>query len=252
MLRLTPSARIEQRKDRVSALLDTLLRRLEIQPMDKRLREIIRDGLLFGISNPLALDFGTSLQKLMSPNAVCFQFVLRAIADRLKNARRKALKITVDRQSEFNPAQLQTYAFQSGLTKSLKNNPADKKVYLSHPLHHGSRQSLANLISHFPDEKVSIENSSASIGLQLVDVYLWLANRGLRGESIPPQLSGVASTFLNKSRIDGISIEGMTNRWREFEESLPNRQDISPELLDLSDRQVVEHREKVRAMGLQK
>jgi len=216
------------------------------------LREIIRDGLRFGIENPSKLDFGTSNQKFMSPNAVCFQFVLRAIADRLKKAKRQALKITVDRQSEFNPAQLQTYTYQSNLSKALKGSPSDKEAYLSHPLHQGSRESLANLISHFPDEKMSVENSSASIGLQLVDVYLWLANRALRGESVPSELSAVASTFLKKSRIDGISIEGMTNRWKEFERLLPKHQDVSPELLDLSDRLVTEHREKVRLMNLKK
>jgi hypothetical protein len=55
--------------------------------------------------HPLALDFGVRDHKMISPNAVCFQFVVSAMAKRLNKKKRKdASAITVERQSEFNEA----------------------------------------------------------------------------------------------------------------------------------------------------
>ena len=123
-LRLIPRGKLAAAQPRIVNLLSTLLQRLETNShIDKRLREILRDGLLFGITNPLELDFGTEIPKSLSPNAVGFQFVLACMAKRSKAAQRKVLRITVDRQSEFNPAQIQTHLHRSQISSVLQKKP---------------------------------------------------------------------------------------------------------------------------------
>jgi hypothetical protein len=93
-LKLTPSERISEARDRIVALLAALIERSESMVMDDRMREVVRDGLLYAKSNPLAVDFGTNIPKMLSPNAVGFQFVIASIARHQKAASRKVLGIT--------------------------------------------------------------------------------------------------------------------------------------------------------------
>lgn len=66
---------IKKRQKEIVALLEELLKRLNISDLDNRSKELIQDAFQYGVNNPLGLDFGVSDQKLISPNAVCFQFV---------------------------------------------------------------------------------------------------------------------------------------------------------------------------------
>lgn len=250
-LRLLPQKKLEAAADRIVKLLSTLLERLDANThIDKRLRKILRDGLLFGIKNPLELDFGTEIQKSLSPNSVGFQFVLTCVANRLKAARRKALKITVDRQSQFNPAQIQTHAHYAQISATLRKSPTDRDWYVGHPVHEGARQDIQNLISHFPDEKITISTSQDSVGLQLVDVYLWVVNRSMTGD-LPAELNRFAAMLVDPMTVDGISITAMMARFNAFEKKLPQVHEISPELKARHDAAVEAHRQKVKDMNLQ-
>jgi hypothetical protein len=251
-LRLIPRMRIEREEARIVRLLTTLRDRLDkAAHIDKRIREILSDGLRFGIKNPLKLDFGTDIPKFFSPNSVGFQFVLSCIANRLKATKRKALKITLDRQSEFNQAQIQTYINRAQLSAALRKSPIDREWYLGHPLHEGVRDDAKNLISHFPEEKVTITTSPESFGLQLVDVYLWIVGRTLTATHVPDELKLLARMLLNPARIDGISIPTMMARFNAFEKKLPQISEISPELKLKNEELVEAHRRKVREMNLE-
>jgi hypothetical protein len=251
-LRLTPRKRIEREEARIVSLLTTLLERLDMAThIDKRMREIIRNGLLFGIKNPLKLDFGTDIAKAMSPNSVGFQFVLSSIANRLKATKRKALKITLDRQSEFNPAQIQTYSNRSQISAALRKSPRDRDWYLGHPLHEGVRDDAKNLITHFPEEKVTVTTSAESFGLQLVDVYLWIVSRALTSGNVPDELRLFARMLLDPARVDGISIAAMMARFNAFERMLPQIGEISSELKVKHEELVEAHRHKVKEMNLE-
>jgi hypothetical protein len=170
---------------------------------------------------------------------------------KLASTRRKALKITLDRQSEFNRAQIQTYVNRAQLSAALRKSPIDRAWYLGHPLHEGVRDDAKNLITHFPEEKVTITTSPESFGLQLVDVYLWIVGRTLTATHVPDELKLFARMLLNPARIDGISIPTMMARFSAFEKKLPKISEISPELKLKNEELVEAHRRKVREMNLE-
>ena len=249
-LRLLPRDRLDKAAPRIVQLLKSALEKVEAAPIDKRLKEILRDGLMFGIRYPLDLDFGTSIQKAMSPNAIGFQFVLTSIANRLKASKRKALGLVVDQQTEFNHTQNKTYENWAALSASFRNDKKGREWYLAHPLHADIRSDSQNVISHFPEKKIRISSSKESIGLQLTDVYLWLANRFIMNDDLPPELRWIAGTTLMSNRFDGISVEAMMARWNAFEKQLPQIEDIKPELMEKSKEWTEQHRAKVKEMRL--
>jgi hypothetical protein len=250
-LRVLSHAALEKEEPRIVQLLESILRNLHASKLDKRASEVLRDGLLYGIRHPLKMDFGTVSPKSVSPNAICFQFVLSCIAGRQKATKRRAMGITIDVQTEFNPSQLQTFHFYSKIAESFHKAPADKKKYLDHPLHEGAREDVSNLINHFPTERLQIVKSKESIGLQIVDVYLWLANRAVKNSEIHPALVQLAASAMRSSRIDGISMSGMMERWRRFEQNLPPVDSITAQLHEKNNAMIEAHRSKVQAMKLE-
>ena len=205
----------------VVALLEEVRAKVTGSQIDVTLKRRMLDAVDYGINNPLKLDFGASDPKLVSPNAVAFQFVTSAIARRL---RRKGVSvanaITVDQQQQFNAAQLETqrnqFLISSGLRRS---SPEDQAGILDHPLY-AQLGRLGILGGGIPSAPVVIGKSNVSIGIQIVDIYLWLANRILAGAQLPHKLGGLASSFLGRATLDGISMDGMISRWNKFEAQL--------------------------------
>ena len=236
---------------RILELLKQCLARLDGFEMQARPREIIRDAFLFGIRNPLSLDFGAYSQKAFSPNAVGFQFVLSGIARRSKLSGRSARKIVVDRQSQFNAAQLETYAIQSKKAEWFRSNPEDQERYCAHPFFVGAQDDLKTLISHFPQEKAAVSDSKDSIGLQLTDSFLWMINRAIREDAnVPPELRPLSLVLLTTGLKDGISLPLMMSRWKAVEKMLPPLNSLTGEQKGLSDALEEAHRNKVRDMKL--
>jgi hypothetical protein len=247
---LVPRDKLSRESDSISALLTTVLERLEASDLDKRAKEILRDALRFGIQHPLKMDFGIYSPIALAPNSIGFQFVLAAIAKRLKVAARKPLGITVDRQTQFNPAQLETYDLQSRMARSLRGSGVEKDRYLAHPFLEGAREDAAALISHFPEEKLTIASSNQSFGLQLTDTYLWLTNRAISDRDYPMELAPIMRTFFTKGMIDGISLSAMMQRWSAFEKKLPPLENLTPDQYAFVKQSVEKHREKVHALKL--
>jgi hypothetical protein len=242
----------ERRADhagRIVALLEELRAR-SAGIADATFRQRIQDAVAYGVAEPLALDFGTSHAKGLSPNAVGFQFVLTSIATRLKATKRQALSIVVDRQQQFNGAQLHTFDFYTRLSQALQAIPVDKQRYLRHPYLEGAPDDMTALVESFPAEKLRIATSANSIGLQLVDVYLWLVDRMQRGDELSVPLRVFAGEFARRMRIDGISLEGMRHRWRTFEAKLPPFETLTPEQLDEGRAVQARHDARLRELGV--
>jgi len=231
-------------------LLTELKGRVHVSNLDERSKEIMIDAFAFGIANPLELDFGTFDQKIISPNAVCFQFVVSAMGTRLrKKGVKEARSIIVDRQAEFNRAQIGTHYHQKLVADGLKNaSPLDRKRYIGHPLYEniGADELLRRGL---PRTDIEIKPSTDSIGLQIVDIYLWIANRFVTHANLSDELAYVGSTFLRRSFMDGISLEGMANRFKKFEKKLPTLSSLTEEQNEFVRRNVEEHREKVKGLG---
>lgn len=218
--------------------------------LDDRSKELIIDAFEFGINNPLSLDFGTNNSKMISPNAVGFQFVIAAIARRVRQKKRKNIySIIVDRQSQFNNAQLETHSYYKKISEGFKSaSPDEKFIFTHHPLYKDFSEDDVLKIG-LPDKDISISKSSDSIGLQIVDVYLWIANKLLSKINLPKELRDLWSLFGHKTLIDGISLEGMGERFSKFFDNLPATKNIDEDMFQLHEQKVEEHREKVRELS---
>jgi hypothetical protein len=246
---LCTATRIDTRAGDISRLLADVKVRVERSSLDLRSEEIIIDALRYGIAKPLSLDFGCTDQKFVSPNAVGFQFVVAAIARRIrKQGRRKANAIIVDKQTQFNAAQIQTHTILRRFSEGFKTAPeAEKRAYIAHPL--SATLDKADIVhKDLPDTPVTVSSSADSIGLQIVDVYLWIANRIRDSAELSPELIWLWQSFGPRSLIDGISLEGLASRYEAFERMLPDFDDLSEEQLTEGKRLIDEHRAKVRSL----
>ena len=243
---LCTAKKIKGLSDRVVALLKELKARTEDSDLDARTKELFADAFEFGLRNPLDLDFGVPHTKLVSPNAVGFQFVVRAIARRTRRGRRRGpVSIKVDRQHQFNKAQIETHDLLTSIAEGMRRASAeDRAFYFLHPLVRDIDPKDLQL-KGMPIETPEVSSSAGSIGLQIVDLYLWTTNRWLRGEELPIGMQQVARLFLKDAIVDNISMEGMAERWRQFEKGLVAFEDLSQEQLRMAQTNVAEHRRKV-------
>ena len=249
--RLCTAKGIDRYASDIVQLLSKVKNRVIVSGLDPRSIEIILDALDYGIANPLKLDFGHPDQKMLSPNAVGFQFVVSCIARRVRRKkRRKAYSILVDRQHQFNNAQIGTHYNLSKIAEGMKNTPDEEKnKYLKHPLFATLDESEI-LHEGLPDQELTIAKSSDSIGLQMVDVYLWITNKIVSGQGIPDELKYLWSLFAHRSSIDGISLDGMANRFGEFEKTLPKFEDLTEEQMQIARNMVEQHQMKVQSLNM--
>ncbi|GLS84310.1 DUF3800 domain-containing protein [Paraferrimonas haliotis] len=247
--RLSTVKRIENCEDAIVSLLSEVKSRAENAPLDARSKELIIDALDFGIRKPLSLDFGHPDQKIISPNAVGFQFVVAAIARRTRKKLRKSVSsIIVDRQNQFNKAQIGTHYNLSRIAEGIKNSSEkDKAMYFNNPLY---TDFSPEEVSHkgLTDKELTISKSADSIGLQIVDVYLWIANKLISGVNLPSELMELWQLFQHRSLIDGISMRGMAERFKNFEKNLPKLNDLTDEQRIVAKESVHQHRKKVKAL----
>ena len=231
---------------RIIDLLGELKARTIHSDLHARPKELFTDAFEFGIRNPLALDFGIVDKKLVSPNAVGFQFVVRAIAQRSRKRKWKGrTSIKIDRQQQFNKAQIETHYNLARIAEGLeKAGVAVREAYSFHPMFRDLDAKHVQL-RELPIETPAVESSKRSIGLQIVDLYLWITNRMVKGDQLPPDLLKVARLFLRNGVFDSISLEGMAQRWHEFERGLLAFEDLTDEQLAFAKADVDRHREKV-------
>lgn len=247
---LVPHGKIAQEASHITDLLAEVLRRLERADIPDRLAEILGDALRYGIENPLEMDFGIYSPTALSPNTIGFQFVLTAIAYRQKIHRKKALRITVDRQTQFNGAQVRTYEAQSKITAAFRGDGTERDQYLAHPFLADVREDTETLITHFPEERLTIKESDQSFGLQIADTYLWLINRMVRGQEVPSKLAPIIKAIFSQGMIDGISMAAMMRRWSSFEAKLPAFEDVTPEQRVAVQESIDKHRQRVGSLNL--
>ncbi len=243
---LSRERRIERRFGDVVDLLTALDARLEAVAFHPRIKEVMRDAFRFGMNHPAELDFGAPDDRLISPNAVGFQFVFAEISRQLRSKSvRAASVIAVDYQQQFNAAQKQTHELQGVIAEGLRRAPKrDQDFVLNHPLYrHLSREQV--LPPNPPGISPQIQRNTTSIGLQITDIYLWIVNRVLLGDELPSGLAALANAILPKMRFDGIWMEGMRRRWSSFERELPAFESLSAEQLAQAQAAMEAHRRKV-------
>jgi hypothetical protein len=247
---LCTDRKAKDREGDIVDLLRTIRDRALATDWDSRSKEVIVDAVSFGLKFPGALDFGQPDKKLVSPNAVGFQFVGSSMARRLRAKKlNDAASIVVDKQLQFNKAQIETHRVQSLMAESWKKaSPREKALYLNHPLYrHMAEDELFNV--SIPKREVRICDSASSIGLQIVDIYLWIAQRMGNG-NLHPKLVNLSRKIFRRSLMDGISMTGMERRFEHFMSTLPPIDEMTDEQLRYGVESVVRHRAAVRDLEL--
>lgn len=179
---------------------------------DARSRQLIGDSLYWAVQNPNELYYNCKSRKeklTVTPNIIGFQAVMHGIASRLENPKAFA-RITVDQQSQFNKAQRNLAEFYA----SARDVP-----WVSGP-------GLPKMdLSKIPTTPIMFKSSKNSVGLELVDCYLWIFKRLMEGEGLAEELNPIIDAQMKRGRFDEISINAITERWSKWFEALPDPTD---------------------------
>ena len=213
---------IDRRGGEIAALLKELHERSRASDMDPGTRALFDAALGFGIWSPQALDFGSSDKKMHAPNAVGFQFVLTAIARRLREAKLKdALSIKADRQSEFNSAQASAHDVLKRYSDALAALGAkEQRRFVSQPFFESVDAEDA-LRKRMPGREIEFVASESSVGLQIVDIYLWIMRRARSGTVITGELKDLRRLVSKHACIESHSREGIEAGWSALQKRLP-------------------------------
>ncbi|MCT7298376.1 DUF3800 domain-containing protein [Ralstonia sp. CHL-2022] len=218
-------ARLDTNNVRADAMLSTvcqkLLSRIGRLP-DARSRQLIGDALRWATANPRqlahnAFDANSRLQTM--PNLIGFQSVMSGIARRVNGAGRKASQIVVDQQSQFNRAQrtlAEFYARAAGQRHSLGPGMPEADY------------------AGMPTIPIAFASSAGNVGLELVDVHLWIFKRFMEARELAPPLYEVIKRQWHRGRTDEISLRANANRWNAWFERLPEEASVPPERLALA------------------
>jgi len=194
---------------------------------DEGARSRLHDGLKWAIKHPHSIGYNASTEGLrkkekkapaqqISPNIIGFQFVMKAIANRLLSAKCEASRIVVDQQGEFNAAQKTLADFYK---------QASGIEFVSAP-----RMPELNFDA-MPATPIEFISSNESAGLELVDVMLWVHRRVVEGKPVSGPLLNIVKANTHLGVTDEISLLGIWNRWKGFLTQPVDLSDLSPEQL---------------------
>ena len=202
--RLAWGARLEQSPDRCAEklveLCEELRRRVSMLP-DRRSQEIIDGALSWAAARPHEISYGASNRESalqISPNLVGFQQVLQGIAEHSGRTKREVRRITVDRQNEFNTAQ----GFLADIYRRLRGSKFEMPPGM--PDYDWS---------YMPDTDIEFRAGDDSVGLEIVDVYLWIMKRAVEGRDLPSELLELLYGQRHRGRTDEVSLAGIERRW---------------------------------------
>jgi len=175
---------------------------------DQRSQEIIGDALRWAIAQPNDIYYNCKTKKdvlTMTPNVIGFQTVMHGIAKRLKGPKATA-SITVDQQSQFNKAQRNLAEFYANARDiPWEAGPGMPKMDLR----------------KIPTAPIIFRSSKDSVGLELVDCYLWIFKKLIEGQEIPPEFYPLIKAQANRAKTDEISIGAISKRWSDWFDELP-------------------------------
>ena len=239
--RLAWSARIDTNPERANEKLIAVCQRIAgrvDQLPDARSRQLIGDGLTWAAQNPDAIAYNVDHAddiKQISPNIIGFQLVMHGIAKRIVQRGKRASRIVVDRQSEFNKAQKtlsEFFAAASGMEGA--TGPGMPKV------------SFAGM----PKTPIEFTAGTDSAGLELVDVYLWIFKRLIDGKDMAAELMPLVYAQRHRGNTDEVSLRAIEARWGRHFANMRPLEDMPPEQLEAA-REIVDKEEARRQQTLQ-
>jgi len=225
--------------DQLRAICVELISRCDAIP-EEGVRGRVRDGLTWASRNPAEISYNASSNHLpkkqkktaahpISPNIIGFQYVMKGIARRLMENKAEASRIVVDQQAEFNDAQRvlsELYSKASGI--EFANGPGLPKLEFD----------------GMPNKPVEFVSGDKSVGLELVDVMLWIHRRLDEGKPVADALIPLVRFNGHKGQTDELSLMGLYRRWGPELSSVPDTSDIPPERL--AEVQAIMEKDKAR------
>lgn len=215
--RITPDDRVAH--PAMQRVCRALSGRLDHLP-DARSRQLIGDALAWAEANPGEISYNVTTKKDMlqvTPNVIGFQSVMHGIARRLMVTGARASRIIVDQQSQFNKAQSTLAEFYRN-ARGFKASMGPGLPTIDH--------------THVPDVPIEFSTGTESVGLDLVDVHLWIFKRAMEGAELPPQLGALVYAHMRRGRTDEISLRAIEHRWSNWFSQLPELEEMSPEQLE--------------------
>ncbi|MDP2780034.1 DUF3800 domain-containing protein [Devosia sp.] len=225
--RLAWSARTDTNRARANGRLIEVCQRIAgrvDQLPDARSRQLIGDGLTWAAQNPDAIGYNVDHAddiKQISPNIIGFQFVMHGIAKRIMQRGKRASRIVVDRQSEFNKAQKtlsEFFAAASGIEGA--TGPGMPKI------------SFAGM----PKTPIEFAAGTDSAGLELVDVYLWIFKRLIDGKDMAPGLMPLVYAQRHRGNTDEVSLRAIETRWEQHFTQMPELENIPQEKIEAAQK----------------
>ena len=213
LLRKAWEARITRNNMVAEAMLvevcEEVIQRVSVLP-DARSREIITDAMTWVIQNPSETGYNIYDKKnglQISPNLIGFQSVMFSIADTLKRRKAKASSIIVDRQSEFNNAQKYISDFYSSATH----------------INCETGLGLPNFdLRNMPQVPITCTPGTNSVGLEIVDIYIWIFKRFTEKKELAPELLQLIQGQLHRGRYRELSLANIEKEWAEHFSKLPD------------------------------
>lgn len=163
-------------------------------------RRIIRRALTWAAKNPEEISYNASDEdqiKQIAPNIIGFQFVMHGIARRIVEEGKKSEAIIVDRQNEFNKAQQTLAEFYASAAGIDFDGPPDMPMVS---------------FEGMPDIPLDFRPGDTCVGLELVDIYLWIFKRLFERKTLADELRPLFEAQIDRGSYDEISHEGIMNR----------------------------------------
>ncbi|WGE70503.1 DUF3800 domain-containing protein [Actinobacillus equuli subsp. haemolyticus] len=187
---------------------------------DKRAIDIISNAITWAMQNPDKIRYNVFNKNNIleiSPNIISFQSVLFLICHRIRESGVNATKIIVDIQSEFN----RTQDWLTKLYQSISKNSDE-------PLQIGPSMPNMNL-ENMPAIDIDYKESGNSVGLQLVDIHLWICRRFLENKSLAEELKSFFEANICNTLYNEISLKSISQRWAEWFSKLPEPSELDLE-----------------------
>ena len=75
---------------------------------------------------------------------------------------------------------------------------------------------------NIPDIPISCTAGTESVGLEIVDIYLWLYKRVLENKNVSPELMDVFRDQYERSFCNDFSLKAIEDRWSNYFQTLPD------------------------------
>jgi len=161
------------------------------------------------LENPQEVQYNPKSKRdsyWITPNLIGFQQVMFSIALRIKEGKSHFPVIVVDQQTQFNKTQCSLAKFYAQLS--------------------GRQYDLGTGLpkmdfTGMPITPIRFQSGLNNVGLELVDIYLWLFKILFEKKEIAPELHSLLSSLMSSCTYNEISLSAIEKRWTEWFENLP-------------------------------